>query len=94
MNKVVEFIEENEIGKYLENVKMSNYTTYRVGGIARILVYPKDIKKLVKLLKYLKKENVLYKVLGNGSNTLFSDLTEYCIKTLAIIKFLLKMDYI
>lgn len=73
MNKVVEFIEENEIGKYLENVKMSNYTTYRVGGIARILVYPKDIKKLVKLLKYLKKENVLYKVLGNGSNTLFSD---------------------
>jgi len=73
MNKVVEFIEENEIGKYLLNVKMSNYTTYRVGGIAKVLVYPKDIKKLVKLLKYLKNENILYKVLGNGSNTLFSD---------------------
>ena len=73
MNDVVTFIEKNNIGKYLIDVKMSNYTTHRVGGIASVLVYPKDIKKLVKLLRYLRSNNILNKILGNGSNTLFSD---------------------
>lgn len=73
MNDVINFIEENNIGKYLENVSMKNYTTYRVGGNAKLMVYPKDSKKLIMLLKELNDNNVKYKILGNGSNTLFSD---------------------
>lgn len=73
MIDVVKFIEENDIGKYLENVSMSKHTTYRVGGIAKVMVYPKDEKKLISLLRELKSKNILYKILGNGSNTLFSD---------------------
>ncbi len=77
MDNVIEFIENNNIGKYLENVSMAKYTTYKTGGIAKLLVYPKDEKKLILLLRELKKNNIKYKILGNGSNTLFSDKVFY-----------------
>ena len=70
---IVEFIEENFIGRYKENVDIATLTTYRTGGIAKIVVHPLNEKKLLLLLKTLKKEKINFKVLGNGSNTLFSD---------------------
>ncbi len=73
MSSLVEYIIDNNIGKYLENVSMAKYTTYKVGGIARLMVSPKNEKKLILLLKEIKKLELKYKVLGNGSNTLFSD---------------------
>ena len=66
-------LEELNIGKIDTNVSLKKCTTYRVGGTAKYIVYPKDVKSLVKLIKYLKNKNVKYKILGNGSNRLFSD---------------------
>ncbi len=73
MQEIIDYIEKNNIGKHLENEKLSKYTTYRVGGNAKIIVYPKSREKLVMLLKKLKNKKIKYKILGNGSNTLFSD---------------------
>lgn len=73
MQKLIEFISNNNIGKYEENVNLSKHTTYRVGGIAKLFVYPKSREKLIILLRELKDKKIKYKVLGNGSNTLFSD---------------------
>lgn len=73
MENIIEFITKNEIGEYKENVSLSNNTTYKVGGTAKLFVYPKDKDKLILLLKELKFHNIKYMVLGNGSNTLFSD---------------------
>ena len=70
---IVEFIEKNFIGRYKENVDIATLTTYRTGGIAKLVVHPLNEKKLLLLLKTLKKEKIKFKVLGNGSNTLFSD---------------------
>lgn len=72
MDKIIEFIKNNDIGKLLHNAELKNHTTYKVGGVARIIVYPKNIQKLIKLLKFIKKENIKYKILGNGSNVIFS----------------------
>lgn len=72
MENLVELIKKNSIGKFLENVSLSNYTSYKVGGVARLIVYPKDTKKLIVLLKYIRANNIKYKILGNGTNTLFS----------------------
>ena len=66
-------LEELNIGKIDTNVSLKKCTTYRVGGIAKYIAYPKDINSLVKLIKYLKNKNIKYKILGNGSNLLFSD---------------------
>lgn len=73
MNDVIELIKKDDICKIYENVSISKYTTYRVGGICRVMAYPTDTSELIKLLKLLKSRNVKYKILGNGSNLLFSD---------------------
>ena len=68
-------VESNDIGKIQKDVFASKLTTYKVGGLVRALIYPKNIDKLVLLCKLIKKYNIKYKVLGNGSNLLFSDKT-------------------
>ena len=73
MQEIIDYIVNNNIGKHLENESLSKYTTYRVGGNAKVIVYPKSREKLVQLLKELKNKNIKYMILGNGSNTLFSD---------------------
>lgn len=73
MKEHIQEIKKMDIGKIIEDVPLSLHTTYRVGGKAKCFIYPQDTKKLIKLLKYIKKNNIKYKLLGNGSNTLFSD---------------------
>ena len=72
MNIVIK-IEKAEIGKVERNPLLSKYTTYKVGGKALAIVYPKNVDGLIKLLRLLKENDVKYKILGNGSNLLFSD---------------------
>ena len=73
MNKILEEIKKLDIGKVLTDVSLKNYTTYKVGGICKIMVFPKNIDSLVLLIKTLKEKNIKFMVLGKGSNTLFSD---------------------
>ena len=72
---MIEALKKLKIGKIIKNPKMSEYTTYKVGGKALAVVYPDNTDKLIKLLDYLHKENIKYKILGNGSNLIFSDDT-------------------
>ena len=73
MDKIIELIKEKNIGKIEENVSLKKYTTYCSGGKARAIVYPKDIPSLVELLKLIKENKIKSKIIGNGSNLLFSD---------------------
>lgn len=73
MDEIIQEIKNKNLGKIEENVSLKKYTTYRVGGVARCIVYPRDINSLVLLLKLLKNRNIEYKILGNGSNLLFSE---------------------
>ena len=73
MDEFIEVLKEREIGRILENVSLKKYTTYGVGGNAKYMVYPKNAQKLIELLKICNYRNIKYKILGNGSNTLFSD---------------------
>lgn len=73
MKEIIQQIRDMDIGKVEEDVSLKKYTTYRAGGIARCIVYPKNVSKLVELMKYLKQADVPHKILGKGSNLLFSD---------------------
>lgn len=73
MKEVIEQIKQLGVGKIEENISLRKYTTYKTGGIASCVVYPKDIEKLIDLLKVIRNNNIKYKILGNGSNLLFSD---------------------
>lgn len=73
VKEIVSDLKKMNIGKIIEDVPLKNYTSYKAGGICRIMVFPKDISALVKLVKYLRENNIKHMVLGNGTNVLFSD---------------------
>ena len=68
---IKEFLEKEKID-YLEHEELVKHTTYRVGGKCDFYVLPSSVEKLVKLLKFIHKNNIKYKVLGNGSNVIIS----------------------
>lgn len=70
MNLISE-IENLNIGEVISNVNLCDYTTYKLSGKATCVVSPDDVNGLIKLLKYLRKNNIKYKVIGNGSNLIF-----------------------
>lgn len=60
-------------GVVAENVPMSAYTTFQVGGPAELFVTPGDVSELCGIIKELSKEGKEYFILGNGSDLLVSD---------------------
>lgn len=70
---MIEEIQKMKIGKVLEKVSMKEYTTYQIGGIVDAMVFPNDKEGLITLLRYLKEKDIRYKILGNGSNVIFTD---------------------
>lgn len=64
---------ENYRGEMLLNERMSQYTTWKIGGKARYFALPKDSNDVAKLLDYCHRDKVRYVLIGNGSNILFPD---------------------
>lgn len=58
---------------FLENVSLSEYTSFRTGGPAKRLKVCSGEEELIQTLRELTGEGVPYIILGNGSNVLASD---------------------
>ena len=71
--KLIKQIEKLNIGDIIENADLREYTTYKAGGKALAIVIPDDLNGLITLIKFLREKKVKYKILGNGSNLVFSD---------------------
>ncbi len=57
----------------LRDEPMSRHTTFRIGGPADYFVTPKDKGEIRKIIKFCRKEQVPFYVIGNGSNLLVGD---------------------
>ena len=68
-NKIVSLIDS----KVLIDEPLKKHTTFGVGGLSSIFVYPNDKNDLIKLLKYTSKKNIKTFFMGSGSNLLISD---------------------
>ena len=66
------FIKKFEEG-LSENVKLSTYSWFNLGGNADYLFKPRDINDLKEFLLEANKKNLKITILGAGSNTLFRD---------------------
>lgn len=55
------------------DVQMSEYTTFKIGGKARLMITPNTDESLAEVIKECKKYDVKPMVIGNGSNMLISD---------------------
>ncbi len=60
--------------KIIKNAKMSQYTTFKIGGNADIMVKASSIKDFTHTINIAKKYNMPIFILGNGSNILVKDL--------------------
>lgn len=56
-----------------ENELMKNYTTFKIGGVADVVLKPKSYEEVSKAVKLCKANHIPYYILGNGSNLLVSD---------------------
>lgn len=59
--------------RFLENASMRDYTSFRTGGNAEIIVFPDSIASLTAILKACRENGIKTHIIGNGSNILVSD---------------------
>ena len=68
----INFIKKFE-ENFSQNVNLSNYSWFNLGGKAEFFYKAKDQKQLVEFLEVTKKKNLKTTILGAGSNILFRD---------------------
>lgn len=60
--------------KIKENEIMSKHTSMGVGGVAEFFLEAESIEDLIESISFCKSVKVPYKVIGNGTNLIFSDI--------------------
>lgn len=68
---IIKDLKKIKCGKILTDINLKDYTTYKLNGKAKVVVFPKNKIELINLIKYIKANNISYKILGNGSNLIF-----------------------
>ncbi len=58
--------------EYAENLNVASRSTFKVGGKAKLSVFPRSREKLIKALVALDEEGMRAEVIGNASNLLFA----------------------
>ena len=56
-----------------ENHPLAPHTSFRIGGPARLAVFPKTAEEAAAAISVLREENVRTLILGNGTNVLIAD---------------------
>ncbi len=70
--EISEALEARSIG-IERDVSLKTLSTFRIGGVAPLVIYPKNIGELIGSVLFLKGKGIPYEVIGNGSNLLFGD---------------------
>ncbi len=60
-------------GEVFENEILAGHTTFKTGGAADVFVSPCGEDSIIGLISFLRKEDIPFFVLGNGSNVLIGD---------------------
>lgn len=82
--------------KYLKDETLKDYTTFKIGGKARYIVFPTTTHQLMNALRIVKENNMSWFVVGNCSNVLISDrgFNGTIISTIDINSFSIEDDFI
>jgi len=56
-----------------ENIKLSDHTTFRIGGPAKYFLAVKNKEELIETISWAKTNSTPFFILGGGSNILFAD---------------------
>lgn len=72
LKDLIAFLEKENI-KFTENESMKNHTTFKVGGNASVMIFPKSESEVSSVVKECSRLGVRLVPIGNGSNLLVSD---------------------
>ena len=72
MNTVFENLKSKGIS-VVENEPMALHTTFKIGGPAKLMAFPKSEEEISEVIKECNGQGVRYLTVGNGSNLLVSD---------------------
>ncbi|MBR3818063.1 MAG: UDP-N-acetylmuramate dehydrogenase [Clostridia bacterium] len=64
---------ENIGCEYLTDAVLKNYTSFKIGGKADLMVFPDTEKKIISILNVINKLSIPSLIIGKGSNMLISD---------------------
>ncbi len=59
--------------EYSTDTLLKDYTSFKIGGKADVMIFPDSIKKLSAVYSFINNENISALVLGKGSNMLVDD---------------------
>jgi UDP-N-acetylmuramate dehydrogenase len=60
-------------GHLVENASMKDFTTFKTGGNADLLIYPRSIEDAASIIRYANDKKVPLMVIGGGSNLVVGD---------------------
>lgn len=64
---------ENIGCEYLTDAVLKNYTSFKIGGKADLMVFPDSENKIISIIKKINELNLPVLIIGKGSNMLVSD---------------------
>lgn len=72
IKKLIALCEEIEC-EYSTEALLKDYTSFKIGGRADLMVFPDTVEKISKLVSYSSDNNISVLIIGKGSNLLISD---------------------
>ena len=80
MNKVIQFLNKNKY-EFYEDFDLSAICSIKIGALAKIVIFPKSVNELEKILLYMHACKIKFNVFGNLSNVLIIEN----LKTITIV---------
>ena len=71
ITKLEAFLSEKKI-KYFCDMSVGKYSSFKIGGIAAIAIFPATVDELCYALRMTKELQIKFEVIGNASNILFA----------------------
>ena len=70
MRALEAFLNEKNI-KFARDMSVASLSTFKIGGVASIAIFPKDARELCDTALALRDMQIKFEVIGNASNILF-----------------------
>ncbi len=71
--QIENWIEKQQIGRWQAAAPLAEFTSWRIGGPARLMVWPETEEKCAALLQYGSQQGADLRFLGSGTNLLAAD---------------------
>ena len=68
-----DWLNEKDLGRWEADVPMSAYTSWKIGGSAALMVWPRTEEDVSSILMYCKANAYPFRILGAGTNLLVAD---------------------